>query len=159
MRTRDILEPVRLILLVPLLLAAACQGPSTSENQAKFDPTKEPRYAETVERLSAIVRDAEAAFKDGKADQAADLIQKGQTWTTELLSAAHPTLPAIKAVSDLDDLYARMLVSNRHYGAARMLYQKNLARWKAWPEQNDDTARLRKQAEAGIAECDRKMTE
>jgi hypothetical protein len=63
----------------------------------------------------------------------------------------------MQAVSDLDDLYARMLLSNRHYEWARMLFQKNLARWQSWQPQTDDTARRLQAAQAGIAECDRRV--
>jgi hypothetical protein len=50
-----------------------------------------------------------------------------------------------------------MLLANRHYGWARMFFQKNAARWKTWTPATDDTERRRKAAEAGIAECDRGM--
>jgi hypothetical protein len=38
-----------------------------------------------------------------------------------------------------------------------MLFQKNLARWKNWKPQADDTMRRLRQAEAGIAECDPRL--
>jgi hypothetical protein len=66
-----------------------------------------------------------------------------------------PTLAAAEAASDLDDLYGRMLLSNRHYEWAEFLFQKNRSRWKNWNPQTPETARRQKQAEAGIEECDR----
>jgi hypothetical protein len=63
----------------------------------------------------------------------------------------------MEAVSDLDDLYARMLLSDGHDGFARMLLQKNRARWKNWKPQTADTMRRLQQAEDGIAECDRRL--
>jgi hypothetical protein len=63
----------------------------------------------------------------------------------------------MEAVSDLDDLYARMLLSDHHDGWARMIYEKNRARWRSWKPQSGDTARRLRQAEAGMAECDRRI--
>jgi hypothetical protein len=63
----------------------------------------------------------------------------------------------MEAASDLDDLYGRMLLANRHYGWARMFFQKNAARWRTWTPATEDTERRRKVAEARIAECDRRM--
>ena len=76
-----------------------------------------------------------------------------------MLAVPNPTFEAAVAASDLDDLYGRMLLSNRHYGWARLQFQKNLSRWKHWQPQTPDTARLMKQAESGIAECDRHILE
>jgi hypothetical protein len=79
------------------------------------------------------------------------------SFQTRLLAAPQPALGAMEAVSDLDDLYARLLLSNHQGGWARMLFQKNLARWKNWKPQADDTMRRLRQAEAGIAECDPRL--
>ena len=68
-----------------------------------------------------------------------------------------PTLPAIEAASDLDDLYGRMLLRNRQYGWARDFFQKNVIRWKTWKPQTPDTERRWKQAAAAVAECDRDL--
>jgi hypothetical protein len=51
-----------------------------------------------------------------------------------------------------------LLLANRHYGWARMFFQKNLARWTNWKPQTQDTVRRRKLAEERIAECDRQLT-
>jgi hypothetical protein len=63
----------------------------------------------------------------------------------------------MEASSDLDDLYGRMLLSNKHYVWAQTFFQKNSARWKYWQPQTPDTDRRLKQAQAAIAECDRGM--
>jgi len=104
-------------------------------------------------------READSAFADGKSDQAAALIEKGQPLVARLLAVPNPTFEAAVAASDQDDLYGRMLLSNRHYGWARLLFQKNLSRWKHWQPQTPETARLLKQAESAIAECDRHILE
>jgi hypothetical protein len=48
-----------------------------------------------------------------------------------------------------------MLLSNRHYGWARLQFQQNLSRWKHWTPQTPDTLRRLKEAETAIIECDR----
>ena len=102
-------------------------------------------------------REAESLFRSGKRDQAAATIQKAEPLMNRLVSVPRPTLAATEAASDLDQLYGRMLLSNRHYGWARLQFQKNLARWKYWRPQTPETARRFKQAQDAIAECDRHL--
>ncbi len=102
-------------------------------------------------------RQATELFHKGKEDEAAALIQKGETSATRLLSVQHPTLAALEAVSDLDRLYGQMLFSNRNYGWARLLFQRNVARWKNLKPQTPESARRLKEAETAIAECDRRI--
>jgi hypothetical protein len=142
------------MILAAVFLASCEQTPAPPR-----DATKEPWYRETVEQLTAINREAGSAFAAGKSDQAAALIQEGQPLVARLLSVPNPTLEAAVAASDLDDLYGRMLLSNRHYGWARLLFQKNLSRWKHWQPQTPETARLLQQAETAITECDRHILE
>ena len=82
-----------------------------------------------------------------------------QPLVSRLLSVPRPTLPAIEAASDLDDLYGRMLLRNRQYGWARDCFQKNVIRWKNWKPPTPDTERRWKQAVAAVAECDRRLAE
>lgn len=63
------------------------------------------------------------------------------------------------AASDLDELYGHMLLTNGNYGWARMMFQKNVARWRSWKPRTDETERRLKVAEAEVAECDRRMAE
>ena len=143
-----------LVILAAGFLASCQQAPAPPR-----DATKEPWYRETVAQLTAMNRDADSAFAAGKPDRAAALIQEGQPLVARLLAVPHATLEAAVAASDLDDLYGRMLLSNRHYGWARLQFQKNLSRWKHWQPQTPETARLLKQAESAIAECDRHIVE
>ena len=55
----------------------------------------------------------------------------------KLAEVAAPAVPP----ADLDDLYARLLLRNRHYVPARTLYQKNVYRWKNWKSPTSDSAR------------------
>ncbi len=87
------------------------------------------------------------------------IVQRAQPLQARLLAAPRPTLGAMEAASDLDDLYARMLMRNRQYGWARDFFQKNAVRWKAWKPQTEDTERRRKEALAHVAECEKKMSE
>ncbi len=140
-----------------LLLFAGCAAPPPRTEQPRPDPTKEAAYADAVEQLAGFDRQAEDLLKHGRADEAAALVSKGLPLQARLLAAPHPTLAAMDAVSDLDDLYARLLLSNGHDVWARSFYEKNVARWKLWEPQTPDTARRLRQAQAGIAECDRRM--
>lgn len=135
----------------------ACSPAPAPVRQAKKDATEEAWYPKTVDDLNALDRKAEAAFHSGDQDKAAAFIQQGKQMQQRLLEARQPTLPAMEAVADLDELYGDMLFTNRNYGWARMFYQKNLARWKHFPEQNDETARRVKLADDGIAACDKKI--
>ena len=145
---------MRLSLIWITLAIAAC-GPARAPSAA--DPTKEPWYAKAVQELAAIDRDAETAYQNGEPDQAAALIEKGEPIEKKIVSVAQPTLAAAEAASDLDDLYGRMLLANRHYGWARLEFQKNLARWKHWPQQTEESQRRYRQAASEIEECDRRM--
>jgi hypothetical protein len=133
----------------------SCGGSSP----AVRDPTREAWYRQTTEQLAAADRLAEAAYKEGKRDDAAAIIQKSEPLATRLLSVSKPTLEAVEAASDLDDLYGQMLLTNRHYEWARLLFQKNLNRWKHWQPQTEETARRYKLAAAEIAECDQHIGE
>jgi hypothetical protein len=142
-----------------MILAAAFLASCEQKPAPPRDATKEPWYRDAVEQLTAMNREADSAFASGKSDQAAALIEKGQPLVARLLSVPNPTFEAAIAASDQDDLYGRMLLSNRHYGWARLLFQKNLARWKHWQPQTPETTRRLKQAESEIAECDRHIVE
>jgi hypothetical protein len=104
-------------------------------------------------------RQAESLLERGKADEAAAIITAGEPVASRLLAVPRPTLAAMEAASDLDQLYGRMLLANRNYGWARIVFQKNLARWRNWKPQTEETARRLKLTETAIAECDRRMAE
>lgn len=130
-------------------MIAGCGGNSRSGDAGQA------WYRQTTAQLAAADRQAEDDFQHGKNDDAAAIIEKAEPMAARLLSVPHPTLEAAEAASDLDDLYGRMLLSNRHYGWARLLFQKNLSRWKHWEPQTDETRRRYKLAESEIAECDK----
>ena len=144
---------MRLLAILAAALLTACE-PAPAPRR---DATQEPWYSETVLQLVGMNREAESFFESGKSDQAAALIEKGQPLMSRLLSVPRPTLEATEAASDLDDLYGRMLLANRHYGWARLLFQKNLARWRQ--PQTRDAARRLQRAQSAIAECDRHLVE
>lgn len=143
-----------LAILTAALLTACGSAPAPQR-----DATKEAWYSETVQKLAGMNREAEGFFESGKSDQAAARIEAGQPLMSRLLSAPRPTLAATEAASDLDDLYGRMLLANRHYGWARLQFQKNLTRWRHWQPQTPEAARRVRQATSAIAECDRHLVE
>jgi hypothetical protein len=121
--------------------------------------TGEAWYPQTSAQLAAMNREAEGLLKRGRFDQAAAVITKGQALQNRLLAVPQPTVGAMEAASDLDDLYGRMLLRNRNYGWARIVFQKNVARWKNWKPQTPETARRLKVAVSAVAECDRRLAE
>jgi hypothetical protein len=121
------------------------------------DPTLEPWYAQTVKQLEQLNQEGLAAFKKRRTDEAAERIEKAQPLMKKLLAVPRPTLAAVVAASDLDDLYGRMLLSNEHYGWARLQFQKNVARWTNWQPQTEETKIRLKQAQERLAECDRQL--
>jgi hypothetical protein len=146
---------------LPMLLAAAALfagcGPAQKMETPKVDPTTETWYAQTAERLTNMDRTAEQYFKTGRADEAAAIVSSGETLQARLLAAPRPTLEAMEAIADLDRIYGKMLISNGYFGEARMLFQKNITRWKVWKPQTPYTERRLKEANSDIAECDRHM--
>ena len=83
------------------------------------------------------------------------MVTEGQPLLNRLIAVPRPTLAAMEAASDLDDLYGRMLLRDHRYGWARLQFQKNAVRWKHWSPRTGATARRLQEAEARLAECDR----
>jgi hypothetical protein len=147
---------VRVVVIAALLLTG-CGPDSPPAPQA--DVTTQAWYKDAVAQLAANAHAANEAFANHKADDAAALIEKGTPLETQVLGVPRPTLAAMEAASDLDDLYGRMLLSNQHYEWAMFLFQKCSARWKYWQPQSEETARRMKLADGEIAECNRRMTQ
>jgi hypothetical protein len=143
--------------ILGVLVVTGC-APAPVKQGPPLDDTKEAWYGRTVEQLAGMNRDASRAFEAGKQDEASALIQSADPLVKRLLAVPRPTLAATEAAADVDDLYGRMLLANRHYGWARLMFQKNLARWKYWRPQTAETAVRYKRAEAAIAECDRHLS-
>ncbi len=150
---------MRLFVLAAAIVWTACSPAPVPVAKPTPDLTAEPWYGETTRQLAEMTRDASRLLEQGKPDQAAALITKAQPLEARLLTAARPTLEAMEAASDLDRLYGRMLLSNRHYGWARLAFQKDAVRWKNWRPQTGESLRRFREAQASIAECDRVMTE
>jgi len=150
---------VRLIIVGAAAILAGCTAAPPPPQAAKIDPTEEPGYGETVKKLEEMNRQAQSVYQRGEADQAAAVITAAEPWVKRLVSVPRPTLAALEAASDRDDLYGRMLLANHNYGWARILFQTNLARWRSWRPQTPETARRLKLTEAAIAECDRRLAE
>ncbi|MDP9054554.1 MAG: hypothetical protein M3N93_09680 [Acidobacteriota bacterium] len=145
--------------LLAILLISACGPAAPPAKEIQKDATAESWYAETVNRLAALDLEANHLFQNGKADAAAALIEKGEPLSKKLLAVRNPTLGALEAASDLDQIYGRMLFSNRNYGWARLMFQKNAARWKNWRPQTSETARRLDEARKAIVECDSRIVQ
>jgi hypothetical protein len=146
-------------LTIALMAAALCWscGSAPAPVEAPKDPTADTGYGKNVEQLKSLTAQAEELFKGGRSDDASVVVQRAQALEARLLAAPRPTLPAMEASSDLDDLYGRMMLANRQYGWARDFFQKNAVRWKAWKPATEETEKRRKDALARVAECEKQM--
>ena len=147
--------PTRNALLILLLglLTACSQGPA--EAPIKANPVEGAWYGEVLGQVKDLRAKAAKLVQEGKKDEAAAALKSAGPLVQRLLTVPSPTLEAALAASDIDQLYAQMLAGNRHYGWARMVFQKDAARWRNWTPQTEESLRRRKMAEAGMAECDR----
>jgi len=140
-----------------LLVCIACTKPAVPAKIETHDPTSDAWYRTATEQLASLSRSANDAYGQGQADAASKLVEQGETVAARLLAVPRPSLPAALAASDLDDLYGRMLFKNRHYGWARLQFQKNLARWRHWQPHTADTEQRLRAAQSAIDNCDRKI--
>jgi hypothetical protein len=143
-----------------LLAAAAlagCGSPPPAAKAPKADPTIEAWYGESTKRLANLDRAAEQYLAAGRFPEVDSIITSAQSLQTRLLAAPRPTLEAMEAIADLDRIYGKRLVSNGYFGEARMLFQKNVTRWKTWKPQTPETDRRLQEAHADISECDKHM--
>lgn len=147
---------MRFAVLGLAIMLASC-SPAPQQVKVERDATEEDWYKPSVRELAALASQGNQLFHKGDQDGAAALIEKGKAIEEKLLSARTPPLDAMEAASDLDQLYGDMLKTNRNCGWATQFYQKNLSRWKHWPEQTDETRRRFKLAQDAIAACDRIM--
>ena len=148
----------RKLVLIPVFLLVDCS--SAPRPAAPLpDPTMEAWYGPMVARVNALRADAESLVKAGNFDDAAARITEALPLVKRLISVPRPSVAAMEAASDIDDLYARMLMRNGHLGWARLQFQKNVARWRIWTPQTDETRRRREQAEAAMLECDRLLAQ
>ena len=145
---------MRVLALSFVLVLAGCAPAPKPAEQARPDATAEAWYPQTVGELNALNLEAQKLARAGKFDAAAEIVTQAQPLETRLLSVPRPTLEATVAASDLDDLYGRLLLRNRHYDWAASILQKNVIRWKAWKPQTEDTARRLQAAVAALAECE-----
>jgi len=148
---------VRLLTILAALLTACGPAPPRATH-VKPDLAKEAWYSETASQLTAMSKEAQNLLHD-KPDRAAAIVTQGQPLIQRLLSVPRPTLAAMEAVSDMDQLYGQMLLGNRHYVWARVLFQKNLTRWTLWIPRTPDTLRRLESARRAIAECERHIGE
>jgi hypothetical protein len=149
-------------MMVAAALLTGCAPPPPPASQApqkKIDPTAEPAYAQGVAELAGMARDAARLYREGKREAAGDIVTRGEAIANRLLAAPNPTVEAMEAASDLDDLYGRMLLGNGNVGWARLQFQKNIVRWKSWKPQTEETAKRYKAARDAIAECDRRLAQ
>lgn len=144
--------------VVPVLLTAMCGcAPAPAPEQRPSPLVEDVRYKQAEERVRRMNREAEKYLDAGHLAKASAAINDAEPYARILLAPTRPPLAAVEAVSDFDHLYGRSFLVSRNYVWARMMFQKNYARWKNWQPQTEETARRLAQAKAAIAECDRLM--
>ena len=148
---------MRHLLSAAALLLAACASAPPPVERPKPDPTKEAWYPQIVEQVADLGKRAAGLLARGKRDDAAALVTEAQPLIDRVLAAPRPTLAAMEAASDVDQLYGEMLMANHRYGWARLVLQKNVTRWKTWKPETAETKRRLKLASSAIAECDRQL--
>ncbi len=152
-----VLAEARGIAVVLAMVLGACSKAPAPSSAAPHNATSDPWYRTATEELIHLSRGASDAYAQGNSDKASALIEQGEPVASRLLAVPKPTLQAARAASDLDELYGKMLFKNRHYGWARLQFQKNLARWKHWQPQTPDTAARWRAAQTAIDDCDKKL--
>lgn len=146
------------VTLALLLLAlSACAPRDTPVLAPPADPMQKASYREALGQLREWNAEAAAHWQKGEKALAASALKQAQPLTKELLDARRPPQEVFEAVSDFDQLYATVLLSNGHTVWARQIYMTNAVRWRNWKPQTEDTKRRRGEAEQGVAEADRKM--
>lgn len=164
---------MKALAMLPALMLCSCAAPETRRKAAAAEatanatagatgnpaanPAAEAWYRQTTAELAGMNRDARVLFAKGRKDEAAALIVKGEELSKRLLGVREPTLEATAAASDVDELFGQMLFSNRNYGWARLLFQKNVARWKYRRPQTPETEARMRQAQEEIEQCDREI--
>jgi len=149
----------RIVIAAAAAATLACGPAPQPAQQPKpaVEQTTLPWYRQSTEELAAFNRQAEELFQDGQFQQAAAIIGQTQPLADKLLTVSRPTLEAMEATSDHDALYGRMLLHNGQIGWARMTFQKNVVRWRAWKPQTPETEARAKAAADAVADCDKRM--
>ena len=145
------------VFLIAAALLVDCGPSAPPAKTASADPTTESWYADGTKRLTDLDRAAAQLFQAGRTQEAEAIVTSAQALQTKLLAAPRPTFEAMEAIADFDRIYGKMLISNGYFGEARMLFMKNVTRWKTWKPQTPETERRLKEAAADIAECDKHM--
>ena len=145
------------VFLIAAALLVDCGPSAPPAKTATADPTTESWYADGTKRLTDLDRAAAQLFQAGRTQEAEAIVTSAQALQTKLLAAPRPTFEAMEAIADFDRIYGKMLISNGYFGEARMLFMKNVTRWKTWKPQTPETERRLKEAAADIAECDKHM--
>ncbi len=141
-------------LAVALLFWTACNAPPPPP-KAEADPTAAPGYRAAIAELAGLNQSAAERLKKGDRAEAGALIERGESFSRQLLAVPRPSLAALEAVSDRDQMYGEMLMANKHWTHARQMLLKNVHRWRNWKPETPDTMRRREAAERAVAECDR----
>lgn len=149
----------RILAAAAILLFAlcACTPSDVPVLAPPADPMQKASYREALDQLRHWNAEALAHWQKGEKPLAAAALKQAQPLTKQLLDARRPPREVFEAVSDFDQLYAAVLLSNGHTAWARQIYMTNVVRWRNWKPETEDTRRRRREAELGVAEADKKL--
>jgi hypothetical protein len=142
-------------LLLLTLIFAGCgkMAPPRAVTEAEAGDT----YRKALSDLQRLNAEAAEFRKAKNLNAASDRITEGIVPAKILLAVREPSLAALEAVSDHDQMWAEMLMENRHFGHARQMWATEVARWKNYPNPAPSIQARLARAQKGIADCDRQL--
>lgn len=139
------------------LLLASCGSPARPPQAAAPKIDRAAQRARLAE-LENANRAARELFDKGDRTAAGDIVGRTDAMAIALIGGdPSPSIEILRAVSDHDELYGRLLMANRHWGHARHILAKIENRWRLWQPQDDESRQRRAGALALMLECEKRM--
>lgn len=139
------------------LLLAACGSPARAPQAAAPKIDRAAQRARLAE-LENANRAARELFDKGDRAAAGEIVGRTEAMAIALIGGdPSPSIEIMRAVSDHDELYGRLLMANRHWGHARHILAKIENRWRLWQPQDDESRKRRSGAITLMRECEQHM--
>lgn len=152
MERRQLLQAV-----LALVVLAGCESRPDPKQQAGPQIDRSAQRAKLAE-LEGANRQAWEHFRKHERTAAGDIVGRTDALSNNLIGGdPAPSIEIMRAVSDHDELYGRLLMANRHWGHARHIIAKIENRWRLWQPQDDESRKRRQAAIELMRECDRNL--
>lgn len=143
--------------LCALALLASCGGDRPPAKPAAPALDRVRQRAQLAE-LESANRAAWDHYRQGNRTAAGDIVGRTDALSIGLMGGdPRPSIEIMRAVSDHDELYGRLLMANRHWGHARHILAKIENRWRLWQPQDDESRKRRADALVLMRECEQRM--